>query len=89
MVVKLALLQHDDPLYQASITDVLQWLNEHFTNDVVRVRFARELEKLQAISIRSNFPDISLSFKMLKDIGKLRLEADKALHVETNSQVSE
>jgi len=89
MVVKLALLQHDDPLYQASITDVLQWLNELFTNDVVRVRFARELEKLQAISIRSNFPDISLSFKMLKDIGKLRLEADKALHVETNSQVSE
>lgn len=79
MIVKLALLQHDDELYQASIKDVQQWLNAHFTKDKVQIRFMRELEKLRAIQIRSNLPDISLSFKMLKDIVKLRLEADKAL----------
>lgn len=88
MIVKLALLQHDDKLYQSSIDDVLQWLSNNFTNDRVRARFIRELEKLRAIQIRSNLPDISLSFKMLKDIVKLRLEADKGLQDE-NTQASE
>ena len=88
MIVKLALLQHDDKLYQSGIDDVLQWLNKNFTNDQVRVRFVRELEKLRAIQIRSNLPDISLSFKMLKDIVKLRLEADQVLQDE-NTQASE
>lgn len=88
MIVKLALLQHDDKLYQASIDDSLQWLRGNFTNDRVRARFIRELDKLRTIQIRSNLPDISLSFKMLKDIVKLRLEVDKAIQDES-SQVSE
>ncbi len=88
MIVKLALLQHDDKLYQSGIDDVLQWLNKNFTNDQVHVRFVRELEKLRAIQIRSNLPDISLSFKMLKDIVKLRLEADQVLQ-DDNTQASE
>jgi hypothetical protein len=31
------------------------------------------------VRIRSQFPDISLSLKMLRDITKLRIETDKAL----------
>ena len=79
VIVKLALVQHDDALYQAGIADVLQWLNKNFTQDSERVGFANELNRLKAIQIRSNFPDISQSLKMLRNIAKLRLETDKAL----------
>jgi uncharacterized protein HemX len=88
MIVKLALLQHDDKLYQSSIDDVLQWLNKNFADDRVRVRFKRELDQLRTIQIRSNLPDIGLSFKMLKDIVKLRLEVDKVLQNENFKQVN-
>jgi len=86
MVVKMALLERDDSLYQLSLDDTLQWLNANFTNDRVRLRFRHELERLKAIQLRSNLPDISLSFKMLKDIVKLRLETDKAFQDEDNAQ---
>ncbi|NOQ15383.1 MAG: enzyme of heme biosynthesis, partial [Methyloprofundus sp.] len=79
VIVKLALVQHDDALYQAGLNDVLQWLSNNFTKDGARVNFVNELNRLQAIQIRSNFPDISRSLKMLRNIAKLRLETDKAL----------
>jgi len=86
MVVKMALLERDDSLYQLSLDDTLQWLSANFTNDRIRVRFRHELERLKAIQLRSNLPDISLSFKMLKDIVKLRLETDKAFQDEDTAQ---
>jgi uncharacterized protein HemX len=78
-IVKLALVQHDDALYQAAIKDVLQWLSSNFSKDVTYKNFILELDMLKAVRIRSNFPDISQSLKMLRDIAKLRLETDKAL----------
>jgi len=79
VIVKLALVQQDDALYQTSINDVLQWLQSNFTKNVAYKQFVLELERLKAIQIRSNFPDISESLKMLRNIAKLRLETDKAL----------
>ncbi|MCF7971061.1 MAG: uroporphyrinogen-III C-methyltransferase [Methylococcaceae bacterium] len=79
VIVKLALVQQDDALYQTSINDVLQWLQANFTKDAVYKQFVLELERLKTIQLRSNFPDISQSLKMLRDIAKLRLETDKAL----------
>lgn len=79
VIVKLALVQHDDALYQAGLKDVLQWLTNNFTKDRARVDFSNEVNRLQTIQIRSNFPDISQSLKMLRSIAKLRLETDKAL----------
>jgi len=79
VMVKLALVQQDDELYQASIKDVLQWLQSNFTKNGTYKQFVLELERLKSIQIRSNFPDISQSLKMLRNIAKLRLETDKAL----------
>lgn len=79
VIVKLALVQQNDALYQVSINDVLQWLQANFTKNIAYNQFVLELERLKAIQIRSNFPDISQSLKMLRDIAKLRLETDKAL----------
>ncbi len=83
VIVKLALVQHDDALYQAGIDDTRQWLNKNFTKDAEYKQFLNELEQLKAIQIRSNFPDISQSLKMLRNITKLRLETDKALQSPT------
>ena len=87
VIVKLALVQHDDALYQAGIADVLQWLNKNFTKDAEYKHFVSELEQLKTIQIRSNFPDISQSLKMLRNITKLRLETDKALQRGTETKV--
>lgn len=78
-MVKISLVQHNEALFQSSLADAKNWIDEHFTrNDDSRAMTA-ELERLNAIKIRSQFPDISLSLKMLRDITKLRLEADKAM----------
>jgi len=79
VIVKLALVQQDDELYQASIKDALQWLQSNYTKNEAYKQFVLELDRLKAIQIRSNFPDISESLKMLRNIAKLRLETDKAL----------
>lgn len=84
VIVKLALVQHDDALYQAGIDDALQWLHKNFTKDSAYGDFKSELERLKTIQIRSNFPDISKSLKMLRNIAKLRLEMDKALQSNGN-----
>ncbi|NOQ64014.1 MAG: enzyme of heme biosynthesis [Methyloprofundus sp.] len=79
VIVKLALVQHDDALYQVGLEDTLQWLKKNFSTDSASKGFSKELKRLQGIKIRSNFPDISQSLKMLRNISKLRIETDKAL----------
>lgn len=77
-MIKITLIQQNDVMYKSSIADAKQWLNENFTKNNYSKSFATDLDKLNEIAIRSQFPDISQSLKMLKDITKLRLEADKA-----------
>lgn len=77
-MIKIALVQQSDALYLSSIADTKQWITGNFTKNGSTKSFMTELEKLKNISIRSQFPDISKSLKMLKDITKLRLESDKA-----------
>jgi uncharacterized protein HemX len=77
-MIKIALVQQNDALYQVSIADSKQWLKDNFTRNSKAKGFLDELDKLNAIQIRGHFPDISQSLKMLKDITKLRIETDKA-----------
>jgi uroporphyrin-3 C-methyltransferase len=78
-MVKIALVQQNDVLYQASLNDAQKWLTQNFVKEKEMERFSATLTKLTDVRIRSQFPDISLSLKMLRDITKLRVETDKAL----------
>jgi uroporphyrin-III C-methyltransferase len=78
-MVKMALVQQNDALYQSTLTDIKTEINQHFTNNDNAKGFVGELSRLQAIKLRSQLPDISLSLKMLRDVTKLRIETDKAL----------
>ncbi len=78
-MVKIALVQQNDVLYQASLSDAQKWLTKNFVKEKEMERFLASLTKLTDVRIRSQFPDISLSLKMLRDITKLRIETDKAL----------
>jgi uroporphyrin-3 C-methyltransferase/uroporphyrinogen III methyltransferase/synthase len=71
-------VQQNDALYKASIVDTKDWLSSHFTINTKAKKFIADLDAVNAIPLHSVFPDISQSFKMLKDIIKLRLETDKA-----------
>jgi uncharacterized protein HemX len=78
-VIKIALVQQNDALYQASLADVNKWILGNFIKDKDANHFLAELNNLTEVRMRSQFPDISLSLKMLRDITKLRIETDKAL----------
>ncbi|MFA6052563.1 MAG: uroporphyrinogen-III C-methyltransferase [Methylobacter sp.] len=78
-MVKIALVQQNEALYLSGLADAKKWTEQNFTKNAGTTSFIAELDKFSAIKIRSQFPDISLSLKMLRDITKLRLEADKAI----------
>ncbi|MEI7839202.1 MAG: uroporphyrinogen-III C-methyltransferase [Methylococcaceae bacterium] len=84
-IITVALVQQNDLLYQASLSDAQKWLLQNFAKEKEADRFAASLDKIAAVRIRSQFPDISLSLKMLRDITKLRIETDKALSSPTKS----
>jgi uncharacterized protein HemX len=77
-IAQIALVQHNEILFQSALTDAKKWIAQHFINNDVSGNFIAELDKFSAIKIHGQFPDISLSLKMIKDISKLRIEADKA-----------
>ncbi|MCK5120973.1 MAG: uroporphyrinogen-III C-methyltransferase [Methylococcales bacterium] len=76
-MIKIALVQQNDALYKTSITDTKQWLNANFTKNTEAKSFQAELDRLINIQLSAQLPDVSQSLKMLKDITKLRIEADK------------
>jgi uncharacterized protein HemX len=81
-MVKIALVQKNKTLYEASVNDVLKWLDANFTKNKKTKSFITELNKLSKSQVYAELPDISLSLKMLRDITKLRIETDKALQEE-------
>lgn len=85
-MVKIALVQQNEQLYQSSLADAKKWTEQNFAKDEATNKFIAELDKFNAVKIRSHFPDISLSLKMLRDITKLRLEADKAMAPEEKAK---
>jgi uncharacterized protein HemX len=78
-IIKIALVQQNDTLYQASLADTQKWISSNFVKEKAAEHFTLSLDKLTDVRIRTQFPDISLSLKMLRDITKLRIETDKAL----------
>lgn len=78
-IIKIALVQQNDVLYQAGLMDAQKWMASNFVKEKAAEHFTLALDKLTDVRIRAQFPDISLSLKMLRDITKLRIETDKAL----------
>lgn len=85
-MVKIALVQQNELLYQTSLADAKKWSEKNFAQNAETNNFIAELDKFNAIKIRSHFPDISLSLKMLRDITKLRLEVDKAMDTQEKTK---
>lgn len=88
-VVKLALVQQNDALYQAGLADITVWIEKHFNKNDALELFKGELARLQAINLRKQLPDISTSLKMLRDVTKLRIETDKALQISNEETPSD
>ncbi len=86
-MVKIALVQQNKTLYEASVTDALKWLDANFTRNKKTKNFTAELNKLSKSQVYAQLPDISLSLKMLRDITKLRIETDKALQDEEKAEI--
>lgn len=81
-LVKIALVQHNEALFQSSLADAKKWVKQHFADNADVANFNNELDQFSTVKIHSQFPDISKSLKMLRDITKLRIESDKAMQEE-------
>jgi len=86
-MIKIALVQQNDALYQVNIADATQWVKTNFTKNKVSKSILSSLDSLKTVQLRNQFPDISQSLKMLKDITKLRIETDKAQMMPTRPRV--
>ena len=75
----ISLVHNNEKLYQSSLDDAQTWVQRNFTMNKDANSFISEVIALKDIPLHNQLPDISLSLKMLRDISKLRLEADKAL----------
>ena len=58
-MIKISLVQQNDALYKTNIADTKQWLNKNFTKNKSAKNFQAELDRLNAIPLQSQFPDIS------------------------------
>jgi uncharacterized protein HemX len=78
-MARAALLRGDDVLYKTNLESAQSWLHEHFDHDAALTRgVAEDINALQTLQIRVPFPDIGKSLSLLRNIEKLRLEAEKA-----------
>ncbi len=77
-MIEIALVQQNDTLFTSSIADAKQWLSKNFAENKQTAQFTAELDKLSNVKLRTQYPDVSGSLKLLKDISKLRVETDKA-----------
>lgn len=78
-MIEIALVQQNDTLFTSSIENAKDWLVKNFAENQQTEQFIAELDKLSGVRLHSQYPDVSGSLKLLKDIGKLRLETDKAV----------
>jgi uncharacterized protein HemX len=82
-MIEIALVQQNDTLFTSSIADAKDWLKKNFAENQQTEQFIVELDKLSGVQLKSQYPDISNSLKLLKNISKFRVETDKALEPET------
>ena len=74
-----ALIRGDEALYKDSLTSAVGWLKEHFDASAPDTREVEtQLNDLLARSIGVPFPDVGKSLGLLRNIEKLRLEAEEA-----------
>jgi uncharacterized protein HemX len=78
-MVKVALVQQNDDLYQLAIKDAEKWLKENFAMNDAGKSFLKALQSLAQVNMKGHYPDIHKSLTLLKSISRLRLEKDKAL----------
>lgn len=81
---KIALVERNEAIFKSGVADAIQWIAQHFAQNSASMAMTSELNRLAAMPIHSQFPDIGQSVKLLRDIAKLRLETDKALTTESN-----
>ncbi|MEW6039075.1 MAG: uroporphyrinogen-III C-methyltransferase [Pseudomonadota bacterium] len=76
-MTRASLLRGDDALFHSNLESANAWLNENFDRDSSAFKdIAGDLKAMAGVQLKASFPDISRSLALLRNIEKLRLEAD-------------
>lgn len=77
---RMALVRGDEALYKTSLEAARAWLAENFDSSQPTVRSVdADLKSLMGQPLQVAYPDIGKALAMLRDIAKLRVEADSAI----------
>ena len=79
-LAQLALVERNQKIFSMTLQDVEEWLRENFDtgNKTVGV-YISDVNKLGKVALELDYPDISLSLKMLRDLTKFRIDSEKAV----------
>lgn len=79
-MVRVALIQRNQQLYKENLNAVLEWLAQHFDPTADETKSViEETQALRDTTLAVEFPEINDSLAMLRNVTKLRIEADKAV----------
>lgn len=79
-MARAALIQRNQSLYQKNLDAALSWLSENFNTEMAETKtMVSEIQKLKDVPLAVEFPDISESLVLLRNVTKLRIEADKSM----------
>ena len=79
-MARIAVIQRNGQLYRDNLGAALDWLSLHFDSQADKTKaVAADIKALSGVALDIEFPNISKSLVLLRNITKLRIESDKAL----------
>ena len=79
-MARVAVIQRNEQLFWNNLDAALGWISKHFDTKANKTKVvATEIKALRGIALDIDFPNISKSLVLLRNITKLRIESDKAM----------
>ena len=79
-LARVAVIQRNEQLFRDNLDAALGWISGHFDTEADKTKVvATEIKALRGVALDIDFPNISKSLVLLRNITKLRIESDKAM----------
>ncbi len=79
-MARLAVIQRNQQLFRHNLDAASGWISGYFDTEADKTKVvAAEIKALRGVALDIDFPDISRSLVLLRNITKLRIESDKAM----------
>ena len=79
-MARVAVIERNEQLFWDNLDAALSWISRHFDTNADKTKVvAADIKALRKVRLDFDFPNISKSLVLLRNITKLRIESDKAM----------